>query len=82
MITDVRGIEVAEATPTRVLFHKMLDQPLDLLNLPICDCTGSFCDWNRRESETVARCATVGRSQDVGKGSRLSVEGERCAVSS
>jgi len=35
-----------------------------------------------RESETVARCATLGRSQDVCKGSRSTVEGERCVVSS
>ena len=35
-----------------------------------------------RESETVARCATLGRSQDVCKGARFTVEGERCVVSS
>ena len=34
------------------------------------------------ESETVARCASLGRSQDVCKESRLSAEGERCVVSS
>jgi len=32
--------------------------------------------------ETVARCATLGRSQDVCKGSRFTVEGERYVVSS
>ena len=32
--------------------------------------------------ETVARCATLGRSQDVCQGSRFTVEGERCVVSS
>jgi len=30
----------------------------------------------RRESETVARCATLGRSQNVCKGSRFTVEGD------
>jgi hypothetical protein len=35
-----------------------------------------------RESKTVARCATLGRSQDVCKESRLSIEGKRCAVCS
>ena len=43
---------------------------------------GAFCDEHRRESETVARCATLGRSQYFCKGSRFTVEGERCAVSS
>ena len=34
------------------------------------------------ESETVAKFATVGLPQDVRKGSRLPVEGERCVVRS
>ena len=37
---------------------------------------------NYRESETVARCAILGWSQDVCKESRLHVEDERCVVSS
>jgi len=41
-----------------------------------------FCDYYRRESETVARCATLGRSQDVCQGFRFTVEGERFVVSS
>ena len=32
--------------------------------------------------ETEAKCATPGRSQDICKGSRFTVEGERCVVSS
>ena len=40
------------------------------------------CDYYRRESETVARCATLGRSQDVCRGSRFTVESERCVVTS
>ena len=43
---------------------------------------GAFCDKYRRESETVARCATLGRSQDVCKRCRFPVEGERCVLSS
>jgi len=35
-----------------------------------------------RQSETVAMCATLGRYQDVCKGSRFPVEGDRCVVSS
>ena len=33
------------------------------------------------DTETIARCATLGLSQDVCKESRFTVEGERCVVS-
>ena len=41
-----------------------------------------FCDQYRHESETVARCATLGRSQDVCKGFWFTFESERCVVGS
>ena len=73
-----------EYEKTKRTLHRSaaLDRQVELV-VPCChSCvSGAFCDQYRCESETVAS-ANLGRSQDICKGARFPVEGERCVLSS
>ena len=55
--------------------------------VPLCESHAIGMQWcatngGTSEVEGLVTCSTLGRSQDVCKGARFSVEGELCVVSS
>ena len=72
--------EKAQLSNPNIQHHVSPRQALVFCEAPVR--RGAFCDQYCHESETVSRCATLGWSQDVCKGSRFTVEGERCVVGS